>query len=170
MKPSHRIRAVLVGALALAAGAALLRFGLREWSPLGFPEARVLGARIAIAVGAIPFAQAGVRLVRHVLGKCLEAGAPDEPRNRRTTVITGVVENALFPWILFGVGPGGAAGIGGWIGFKMAGNWTSWQTSNDPHSTQDRHIGRRRMYVFLLCNAWQVLAAVIVAWLLKGVK
>jgi hypothetical protein len=104
-------------------------------SPL---PALVVVARLGIVVAAIPVAQWSVRHLRSFLVSYF--ALPDDPelaeaKNQRPQQVLGVVENLVFPWLIFSPGNAGVTAVGAWVGFKAWGNWTGWQTQSNNTDT-----------------------------------
>jgi hypothetical protein len=134
------------------------------------PPWRLVAARAAFVILGVPFAQAVVRVMRDGLSKLFKVDVPAYalPQDRWPSEIVGTLENVLFPWLLLGVGYPGATAMGAWIVLKTLANWRGWKTDHEDPAT-DPNRGRRVLYVFIVCNAWQVFYAVALAWILAGI-
>ena len=53
---------------------------------------------------------------------------------------------------------------------KVVGNWKGWESKEKPLTKEQVNLGRRRVYVFALCNAAQIFSAYAVAWLMGTVS
>ena len=157
------------------------RTGHVRWIGVSFDCAAF--ARALVILAAIPVSQFFVRELREFLQGYFELrGDPEleKAKNQRPQRVLGIVESALFPWLLYELPVReGSTVIGVWIGFKAWGNWKGWETydsnarSSDSRTWRKRsdpHRGRRRMYAFLLCNVAQVLGALAVASLIGNIK
>lgn len=79
----------------------------------------------------------------------------------------GVVENVAYPLLLtLNDKEAAATAIAGWIGLKTLTGWNAWQSETNAAGEKDEHHGRRRLYTFMLMNAWQLAVGAYAASLL----
>jgi len=142
----------MVGVLACVGMLALVLPGA-SWPSDWAAPAVVIKRAVIIACSAVA-GQAFVQALVPALRLRFSTGDPslNEPRNRLPQQFIGPLESLLYPWVVFDV-PGAAPTIiGAWLTAKTLGNWPGWQTG----PSYDVHIGRRRLYGYLLANAFQI--------------
>ena len=89
-----------------------------------------------------------------------------EARNRRPQLIIGTIEGVAYPWLMFDVDVKAAlALIAAWLTAKSLGNWPGWQAE-----PLDKHRGRRRLYVYLVANAFQLAWGAVIMVAMRLVK
>jgi hypothetical protein len=90
----------------------------------------------------------------------------NRPENKWPQRIIGLIESIAYPWLMFAADPKAAVAlVAAWLTAKSVGNWSGWQ-SVDP----DRHLGRRRLYVYLIANAFQLAWSAAIATALHLVR
>jgi hypothetical protein len=88
--------------------------------------------------------------------------ALEEPKNQIAQRVLGTVESIAYPCLMIGSGSAPTI-IAAWLTAKALGSWSGWQTSNG----EDPHRGRRRLYAYILANAFQVAWGGLIAALLR---
>jgi hypothetical protein len=77
----------------------------------------------------------------------------------------GAVESLVYPWLFFALKGDAATAIGAWLALKTIGNWKGWD-----EAPGDAHRGHRRLYAFMLANAFQVASGMAVGAAMNLVK
>jgi hypothetical protein len=124
-------------------------------------------AWVACGVGV---AQVGVPLAKTRLHRAFDIPTLPGAHNQRPQRIVGVFENIAYPCIFYGVANAEAATtlVVGWVGLKTLGDWEGWKAPGPrwPGDIPDVHLGRRRLYAFMLLNGLQVAIGAVVYWLM----
>jgi hypothetical protein len=122
----------------------------------------------------------GVLLLGAAIGQCLASPLVEglrtwffarddtlaELKNRRPPRLLGLAESVAYPWLFFDLEPDAAgAVVAAWLVLKTVGNWKGWDDSEQ----SDKHRGRRRLYAFLLGNAFQLAWAAGIATIMRAV-
>jgi hypothetical protein len=123
-------------------------------------------ARLGWITAGAAFAQVFHHVTAARLNRWFAVDAISGRQNRAPQRIIGVVENLGYPCVLYGLGGDkGITLVSAWIGLKTIGDWRGWQEGYR-HNVMDTHYGRRRLYLFMLRNAFQVAVAGLVYWLM----
>lgn len=135
-----------------------VHLALPGWSDESF-------ARVVLAIGLLPVNQLVMRLIWGALHKWFAVAPPLGSENEWPPRVVGAVEAVAYPFLFYYGVPDVATIVAAWIAAKSLGDWKGWQ--GDGH---DQHSGRRRLYIFVTCNALQIGLGVLVAALMACVR